>query len=223
MTPCKVCSEDIPIAAHGIKAIVRHSGRSKHLKKMPKTSQPSILASYATNNPKTVETMSIESSQAKSITRDKTQTVLVSSTSQHFVFLVEIMWCLDVIMTKYSYNRSSNKSDLLSKMFSSSNIAKYFACGKTKCSYIVKFRLSPYFLNASHYVALFDECYNNAAKENQMDVHIRYWDFQKNIVLRQFYGPDFLGKSSAKDILHGFETYLGTYLLPKENNDTNLL
>ena len=133
------------------------------------------------------------------------------------------MWCLDVIMSKYSYNWSSNKSDLLSKMFSSSNIAKYFACGKTKCSYTVKFRLSPYFLNASHCVALFEECYNNAVKENQMDVHIRYWDFQKNIVLREFYGSDFWGKSSAKEILHGFETYLGTYLLPKENNDTNLL
>ena len=83
MAPCKVCSKDIPVAAHGIKAIVRHSGRSKHLKKMPKTSQPSILAPYASNNPKTVETMPIESSEAKSITRDKTQTVLVSSTSQN--------------------------------------------------------------------------------------------------------------------------------------------
>ena len=53
-----------------------------------------------------------------------------------------------------------------------------------------------------------------------MDLHIRYWDFQKNVFLTQIYGSDFLGKSSAKDLLHGFETCLGTR--PKENNDSNL-
>ena len=84
-------------------------------------------------------------------------------------------------MSKYSSNSSSNKSDLFSKMFSDSNITKDFTCGKRKCSYIVKFWLLHYFLelldselsNASHYVALFNESYNNAAKENQMDSHKR--------------------------------------------------
>ena len=83
------------------------------------------------------------------------------------------MQFLDVIMSKYSYKSSSNNSDLLSKMFSDSSIAKDFACGKAECSYIVKSELSPYFLellnselnNASHCVALFDESYNNEAKE----------------------------------------------------------
>ena len=60
---------------------------------------------------------------------------------------------------------------------------------------------------------LFDESCNNAAKENQMDLLIFYWDFQKNVVVTQFYGSDFFGKS-AKDILHGFEAWLGP--LPTE-------
>ena len=76
-------------------------------------------------------------------------------------------------------------------MFSDSNIAKNFASGKRKCSYILKFRLSSYFLkllnselnNASLYVALFDDSYNNAAKENQIDLHIRYCYFQKNVAV----------------------------------------
>ena len=137
---------------------------------MPKTSQPTILTSCGSNDPKTGEAMLLESSQAKSITRNITQTALVSSTSQYFVLQAEIMWCLDVIMIKYSYNSNSDKSDLFLKMFSDSNIAKNLACGKIKCSYIVKFGLLPYFLellnselnHASHYVAL---SYNNAAKE----------------------------------------------------------
>ena len=67
---------------------------------------------------------------------------------------------------------------------------------------------------------MFDESCNNAAKEDQMDLEIRYWVFQKNVFLTQFYGSDFLGKSSAKDILHGFETCLVTR--PKEKNNPNL-
>ena len=75
----------------------------------------------------------------------------------------------------------NSQEHISSKMFSDSNITKDFTCGKRKCSYIVKSRLLPYFLellnselsNASHYVALFDESYNNAAKENQMDSHKR--------------------------------------------------
>ena len=97
-------------------------------------------------------------------------------------------------------------------MFSDSSIAKDFACGETECSYIVKFGLSPYFLellnlelnNALHYIALFDESYNNAAKENQMDLHI-----QRMLLEHDFMALIFLEKSSAKDILHGFETCLG--------------
>ena len=59
---------------------------------------------------------------------------------------------------------------------------------------------------------MFDEFYNNAAKENQMDLPIRYWDFRKNVIVTRFYGSNFLGKSSAKDILPGFEIFLGAFL-----------
>ena len=45
-----------------------------------------------------------------------------------------------------------------------------------------------------------------------MDLHIRYWDLQNNVVA-QFYGADFSWKF-AKNMLHGFETCLGA--LPKE-------
>ena len=55
---------------------------------------------------------------------------------------------------------------------------------------------------------MFDELYNDAAKKNQMELHIRYWDFQKNVLATRSYGFDFLRKSSAKDILHSSKTCL---------------
>ena len=67
MAHYKVCPKDILVAAHGIKAIVRHSEGSKYLKRMPKRSQPTILTPCAFNDPKTFKTMAVESSQANSL------------------------------------------------------------------------------------------------------------------------------------------------------------
>ena len=57
-------------------------------------------------------------------------------------------------------------------MFPDSNIAKNFACGKTKCSYIVTYGLAPYFKSLLNdtlssldcFVAMFDESYNKLLK-----------------------------------------------------------
>ena len=61
-----------------------------------------------------------------------------------------------------------------------------FSCGKTKCGFIVKFEIAPYFVellnsqlkDVEYFVALFDESFNCVAKKNnkkkQMDLHIRF-------------------------------------------------
>ena len=56
--------KDILVAAHGIKAIVRHSEGSEYLKRMPKRSQPNTLTPCTFNDPKTVKIMAVESLQA---------------------------------------------------------------------------------------------------------------------------------------------------------------
>ena len=75
------------------------------------------------------------------------------------------MWALDVVRLKYSFNLSSNKNDLFATMFSDSDAAKAFSCGRTKYSYLVNDSIVPYFLELlntqlmefKHFVALFDE------------------------------------------------------------------
>ena len=69
-------------------------------------------------------------------------------------------------------------------MFPDSEIAKSFSCGKTKCVFIVKFGIAPYFAellncqlkDVEYFVALFEECFNCVAKKTEMDLHIRFWD-----------------------------------------------
>ena len=67
-------------------------------------------------------------------------------------------------------------------MFPDSNIAKNFACGKTKRSYIATYGLAPYFKsllndtlsNLDCFVAMFDESYHKISRRGQMDLHVRF-------------------------------------------------
>ena len=60
-------------------------------------------------------------------------------------------------------------------MFPDSNIVKNFACGKTKCSYIVTYGLAPYFKSLLNdtlssldcFVAIFDEFYHKFRDEDK--------------------------------------------------------
>ena len=78
-----------------------------------------------------------DSSEAAS---SKQATISVCTNNQ-LVTKAEISWDLDVVMSKYSFNSSSNQSYLFSAMFPDSGIVNNLSCGKTKCGFIVKFEL----------------------------------------------------------------------------------
>ena len=93
---------------------------------------------------------------------------------------IKLMWALEVVIAKHSFHSCNNKSELFSSTFPDSQVAKTFACGKTKCKYLVCHDIAPYFkeiltkllMELEHYVCLFDEYYNNILKKGQMDMHI---------------------------------------------------
>ena len=82
------------------------------------------------------------------------------------------MWDFDVVMSRYSFSSSSNKNELLAAMFSDSEVARAFSCGKTKCSCLVNHAIGSYFTKLlstrlkelKHFVSLFDESHNNVGK-----------------------------------------------------------
>ena len=128
------------------------------------------------------------------------QTTIATSTDKQIATNAEIMWVLEVVMCRYSFNSCANKTHLFCSMFPDSRIAKEFSCGRTKFSYIVNYELK----EASNFVALFDESYNYVTKKSQMDVHIRFWDKTTNKVLTRYFTSKFLGKTSAKDLMDSF-------------------
>ena len=58
----------------------------------------------------------------------------------------EILWCMRVIKSRYSYNSCSDFTKILTKMCPDSDIATKISIGKTKCRYIL-FGLAPYYKN----------------------------------------------------------------------------
>ena len=59
------------------------------------------------------------------------QTTINIGTNKQLVTKAEIIWALDVVMSKYLFNSSSNKSDLFTTTFPDSGIAKNFSCGQS--------------------------------------------------------------------------------------------
>ncbi|XP_035230803.1 uncharacterized protein LOC118202725 [Stegodyphus dumicola] len=57
----------------------------------------------------------------------------------------EIVWCLKVVTTHYSYRSSSDVGKLFSSMFPGSAIARHFSCSERKLPYLCLFEITPYF------------------------------------------------------------------------------
>ena len=123
----------------------------------------------------------------------------------------EIFWIIEVVLKKYSLNSFDGKKELFQAMFKDSEIAKTFTCGSTKCSYVINFAIEPYFRNlpentlnlAPFYVACLDESHNNVLKKGQMDVLLRFWNEDTNMVAKR-YNSEFLGKTAAVGVHQKF-------------------
>ena len=97
-------------------------------------------------------------------------------------------------------------------MFSDSQIAKQFSCGKTKCTYLMCFGVAPYFKEVlcktlselDQIFCQFNESYNQVVKKSQMGLHVRYWDSSLEMVKTRYYNSKFLGKAGAVNIIINF-------------------
>ena len=106
-------------------------------------------------------------------------------------------------------------------MFSDSKIAESFKLGKTKCGYFINYGLEPFskmnliksIKDSPFFAASFDESLNRINKDEQMDVHIRYWDNEKGLVKTNYLDSRFVFRPNA-DNLHELHNALQS--LPKK-------
>jgi len=103
-------------------------------------------------------------------------------------------------------------------MFPDSEITKKFSCGSTKCSYIIRFGLAPFYkeelANKVHqagtiFVVSFDESLNKVLQEEQMDLLLRFWDNELDRIVTRYFDSVFLGHTRAQDLLKMFKCGMG--------------
>jgi hypothetical protein len=117
-------------------------------------------------------------------------------------------------MSHQSYNSATGVNEVFIRMFLDSDVARKLRLGADKMAYIVKFGLAPYFheqllseLNkAEHFVHAFDESMNKICQQEQMDIHVRFWDSSANRVVNRYLGSNFLGHTTADDLVTAMMT-----------------
>ena len=186
------------------KALDAHANHGKHKDHLPKKDS---IVSFIQKESVQPEPQKATSSKQCNIS-DMLQ--------KEVVLKAELIWCLDVVQSKYSFRSSDNKSAQFVCMFPDSKIAKDFPCGRTKCGYLVTHSLTPHLkkllvedLNEfDNFVSLFDESYNKIVKKGQMDLHIQFWNEESNTVCTRYYTAEYMGKAAAPDILKMFKSWM---------------
>lgn len=208
---CKVCKKTIDLSNMGQRALTSHMKSKKHIESLSVrlgTSTQACITMFSRSS--TSETTS-STSQSTSGTSKSTANTMTRYVDTLEVKKAEIIWGIKTVMSHISLNSNSDIGEMFRTMFPDSEIAKKFSCSATKMAYLITFGIAPYFtdqlidkIRASKcYVASFDESLNEICQKGQMDINIRY--FHQGKVVSQYLNSQFLGHSTATDLLQAFK------------------
>ena len=198
-----------------------------------KSRSAGLMASWARSNQPALEGIGDENSDESNVVDNHgSQTVEVSQTDENDnyqdarnsetsinkwmtgeeVSRAEALYSLHTTVHHIANRACNNSSGLFEAMFPDSKIAKEFSCAKDKNSWIVSFGLAPYFLDqlfqtlseVPMYSVSFDEAYNRVTKNEQLDLAVRYWDKKTSRPVTRYIGSEFLGHSTAENLLRSF-------------------
>ena len=104
---CKVCAEDILVGLHGITVRFSHADGTKHKERLPKDT---LISFFKRTEPLSgASTLLSNDAGDSNEALSSKQTTISVRTNKQLVTKAEIVWALDVVMSKYSFNSSSNK------------------------------------------------------------------------------------------------------------------
>lgn len=126
----------------------------------------------------------------------------------------EILWCLQTVSCHLSLSTAAKCVNAFKLMFEDSAAAKSLALGYTKIAYLIVHGLAPFFRKeilddiskGDYFVVSFDESLNKISTKEQMDFFLRYWSKKKNEVISRYIGSQFLGHTTAADLLEAFKS-----------------
>ena len=167
----------------GVKALKTHQKTSGHIKKFEGSkNQMSLAKSFA-------------STTEKDRKRQK---------RQKFLWLCRL-YCATMMEMMEMFVQMSKV------YFPDSDIPDKLQLGWTKIGYLAQFGLAPYYRVQifslllpeagfpPKFVSCFDEAFDRISKRKQMDVHVMFFDSNKQEVVRSFIGSHFMSHASTED------------------------
>ena len=107
------------------KQLDTHAKGTKHIQQLPNSSTGKILFTSSSNR--------VIASEPENATKKVKQTLIVPLMENQSTEQAEVIWTIDVVLSKYSFWSGDNKAELFSAMFLDSQVAQKFACGQIKC------------------------------------------------------------------------------------------
>lgn len=184
---CKLCRKEISLSNMGSKALHSHSKSLKHVVIIKETEKHSNISTF-------YENCATESHLKATDATPKAVTITTSFKCDEATTKAEIIWCFKVATSHYSFRSCADLSSILYTMFPDSAIAQQMSLGIDKVFYFIKFGLYPVLHNAlvskvrcaEFFMISFDESMNDVIQQQQMDIHVRFWDNEKNIAVTRY-------------------------------------
>lgn len=126
----------------------------------------------------------------------------------------EILWAMESVYKHFSLRGAGESSSLFKIMFPDSAIAAKMSLGRTKVGYLINHGLAPYFtskllkilIECDELVLGFDETLNKVSQHQQMDICVRFWNKESNLVDTRYVGSAFLSSTRAVDLLNALKS-----------------
>ena len=222
---CKLCKKERELGTMGEGALKSHVKGDKHTELVKAEKLKKQFFKPRHGDKETQSSSSSQPSQSPQESGEKEETEKETSAGQQNIckFVAkassaeaEIRWTLFCVKYNFSDNSQDGFVPIVQKMFPDSKIAASLRLGPDKIGKVVKFGLYPYFkslvldkiLKSPKFVVSFDESLNNVTQTTQMDINIRYFDFDLMKVDEIYWHSNFLGTAAAVDLLKSFEDAL---------------
>ena len=124
----------------------------------------------------------------------------------------EINFLVFSITKGHSWNSFVGLNQILQDIFPDSQIVQNFQLSSDKARYLTNFGLAPYVrevvlaivTKSPQIVVSFDESLNVKTQSCQMDLQLRYFDVEDDLVKVRYIDSKFIGQSSNVDLLKAF-------------------
>ena len=229
---CRVCpvKTSRSLGNMGKNALIKHMNSTVHKDAMGKGAglrQPS-LSSFVQplqSSPQQANSLPV-SSQPTSTSSDPASIVKSPAASPFHTPSLQakrttIFIALKCVMAKLSYRCVEDLVVMFKIMFPDSEIPDQLQLKRTKLKYIIQFGLAVYYRKMlfgsliptsgakPNFVLCFDEAFNRVSKRKQMDVHINYFNEEKEKVVRSYAGASFMGHALADHTVTSIQKVTG--------------